>query len=46
MAMSDLQRYPWNFNLIKIMEDIVVFFTLEKCLFLIFDNFFIISNEQ
>ena len=25
MAMPDLQRYPWNFNMIKNVEDIVVY---------------------
>ena len=31
MTISVLQWYPWNFNLIKIVKEIVVF--LEKCVF-------------
>ena len=29
IALSDLQRYPWNLNLIKILEDTVVILTQQ-----------------
>ena len=46
--MPDLQRFPWNFNLIKNLEAIVVYLTRK--LFIISVNFFIAclktSNAQ
>ena len=43
MAMRDLQRYPWNFILIKNVEDIVVFQTQEVFISL---SFSITSYKQ
>ena len=38
MAMSDLQRYPWNINLIKNVEDTVVFLTGKVYLLLLINK--------
>ena len=43
MTMSDLQQYPWNHNLIKNVEDIVVFLTGKVFISV---SFFIASYMQ
>ena len=45
MAIPDLQRYPWNLNPIKTVEDNVGFLT-QKLLILIISPFFLISQKS
>ena len=44
MVMHNLQHYPWNLNLIKNVENIVVFLT-KKCLFLRISPLLLISKK-